>query len=32
MATKIKPVGDRVVVKPAPREEVTRSGLVLPDT
>ncbi|HZO75515.1 MAG TPA: co-chaperone GroES [Ktedonobacteraceae bacterium] len=29
---KIRPVGDRVVVKPAPKEEVTRSGIVIPDT
>jgi chaperonin GroES len=29
---KIRPVGDRVVVKPAAREEVTRSGIVIPDT
>ncbi len=32
MASKIRPVGDRVVVKPAAKEEVTRSGLVIPDT
>ncbi|MGH2486502.1 MAG: hypothetical protein ACRDHE_10860, partial [Ktedonobacterales bacterium] len=25
---KIRPVGDRVVVKPAQKEEVTRSGIV----
>jgi chaperonin GroES len=29
---KIRPVGDRVVVKPAAKEEVTKSGIVLPDT
>jgi chaperonin GroES len=29
---KIRPVGDRVVVRPAAREEVTRSGIVIPDT
>lgn len=29
---KLRPVGDRVVVKPAAREEVTRSGIVIPDT
>ena len=29
---KIRPVGDRVVVKPAPKEEVTKSGIVIPDT
>lgn len=28
----IRPVGDRVVVKPAAREEVTKSGIVIPDT
>lgn len=32
MATKIRPVGDRVVVKPSQKEEVTKSGIVLPDT
>ncbi len=31
-ATNIVPMGDRVVVKPLEREEVTKSGLVLPDT
>jgi chaperonin GroES len=31
-ATKLRPLGDRVVVKPTPREETTRSGIVLPDT
>ena len=31
-ATKLRPLGDRVVVKPTPREEMTRSGIVLPDT
>ncbi len=29
---KIRPVGDRVVVRPAAREEVTKGGIVLPDT
>ncbi len=29
---KLSPLGDRVVVKPAGREEMTKSGLVLPDT
>ena len=28
----LKPLGDRVVVKPKPKEETTRSGIVLPDT
>ena len=32
MANKIQPVGDRVVVKPADKDEVTRSGIVIPDT
>ncbi len=32
MADKIQPVGDRVVVKAAGKEEVTRSGIVIPDT
>ncbi len=32
MATGLRPLGDRVVIKPLEREEVTKSGLVLPDT
>jgi chaperonin GroES len=32
MATTLKPLGDRVVVKPKPKEEQTKSGIVLPDT
>jgi chaperonin GroES len=31
-ATKLKPLGDRLVVRPAGREEMTKSGIVLPDT
>ena len=31
-AKTIRPLGDRVVVKPLAREETTRSGIVLPDT
>lgn len=31
-ASKLKPLGDRLVVKPATREETTASGIVLPDT
>lgn len=31
-ATQLKPLGDRLVIKPTPREEMTRSGIVLPDT
>ena len=30
--TKLQPLGDRVVIKPLEREEMTRSGIVLPDT
>lgn len=29
---KIRPLGDRVVVKPDSREETTRGGIVIPDT
>jgi chaperonin GroES len=29
---KLKPLGDRVLIKPTPREDVTKSGIVLPDT
>jgi len=32
MADRLKPLADRVVVKPSAREEVTKSGIVLPDT
>jgi len=32
MATGLRPLGDRVVIKPLEREEMTKSGLVLPDT
>lgn len=28
----IKPLGDRVLVKPMQSEEVTKSGIVIPDT
>jgi chaperonin GroES len=31
-ATKLSPLGDRVVIKPSAREEMTKSGIVLPDT
>jgi chaperonin GroES len=31
-ATQLKPLGSNVVVKPTPREEMTKSGIVLPDT
>src|SRR5262245_24901352 len=32
VATKLRPLGDRVVIKPTEREEMTKSGIVLPDT
>ncbi len=32
MAAKIRPLGDRVVIKPLPKEEVSKGGIVLPDT
>jgi len=32
MALGLRPLGDRVVVRPLAREEVTKSGIVLPDT
>ena len=32
MAMKLEPLGDRVIVKPIPKEEVTKGGIVLPDT
>jgi chaperonin GroES len=32
MAVKLQPLGDRLVVKPIAKEEVTKSGIVLPDT
>lgn len=32
MSKKLTPLGDRVVVKPQPAEEKTKSGIVLPDT
>ncbi len=28
----IKPLGDRVVIKPSPAEEKTKGGIILPDT
>jgi len=30
--SKIEPLGDRVVIKPTAKEEVSRGGIVLPDT
>ena len=32
MALKLRPLADRVVIKPSEREEMTKSGIVLPDT
>jgi len=29
---KIEPLGDRVVIKATPKEEVSKGGIVLPDT
>ncbi len=31
-AKNIKPINDRVVVKPAPAEEKTQGGIIIPDT
>ncbi|MFA5935954.1 MAG: co-chaperone GroES [Patescibacteria group bacterium] len=28
----LRPLGDRVIVKPAVKEEMTKSGLIIPDT
>ena len=32
MTVKLKPLADRVVIKPTEREEVTKGGIILPDT
>ncbi len=32
LATKIEPLGDRVVVMPLEKEQVTASGIMIPDT
>jgi chaperonin GroES len=32
MAMNLKPLADRVVIKPLSKEEVTKSGIVIPDT
>ena len=32
MAAKLEPLGDRVVIKPTPQEDVSKGGIVLPDT
>jgi chaperonin GroES len=28
----LRPLGDRVVLKPTPRDEITKSGILIPDT
>lgn len=32
MAIKLQPLGDRVVVQPSTEEDVTKGGIILPDT
>ena len=32
MASKIQPLADRIIIRPIEREEMTRGGIVLPDT
>lgn len=32
MKTKLQPLADRVVIQPLPKEEITKGGIVLPDT
>ena len=32
MAIKLQPMADRLVIRPIEREEVTKGGIVLPDT
>jgi len=32
VATKLQPLGDRLVIRPLERDEMTKSGIVLPDT
>ena len=32
VATKVRPMGDRILIRTVTREETTKSGLVLPDT
>jgi chaperonin GroES len=32
MAVKMQPLGDRVIIKPISKEEVTKGGIVIPDT
>ncbi|OGL74085.1 co-chaperone GroES [Candidatus Uhrbacteria bacterium RIFCSPHIGHO2_12_FULL_60_25] len=30
--SKLRPLGDRVIVKPVAKEEMTKAGIILPDT
>lgn len=32
MSVKVRPLGDRVIVKALPKEEKTKGGVILPDT
>jgi len=32
MSSKVQPLGERILVKPIAREEISRGGIVLPDT
>lgn len=32
MGVNVKPLADRVVIEPAPAEETTASGIIIPDT
>ncbi|MDP6777666.1 MAG: co-chaperone GroES [Candidatus Latescibacteria bacterium] len=32
MATKVKPLGDRVLIKPLEEEEQVKGGIIIPDT
>ena len=32
MAEKLEPLGDRVIIRPIEKEEVSKGGIILPDT
>jgi len=32
LTVKLQPLGDRIVVKPIQKEELTRGGIIIPDT
>jgi len=32
MAEKLEPLGDRVIIRPIKKEEVSKGGIILPDT